>query len=659
LLLRASHQHDANAALEVALCYAYGIGTEASWPGSLEWLKKAASRDNAVGAMYLKRLKPELENVKMEKEDGKTYGLNALILAGYLHMYKLGKGYEDLALEFYETLRDAYPELYEKLHSIARYCCCKAPDSPLTEAHVGLAKNPRGVLNYLWDHFGEIPEDSEPDMTNIHGIMQAGITSYIGYLCKQIDTVDGEGTTLLHVLATCRHPRDDRSGKILRICNFLADNGCPLDVPDQSGETALSAALQARNYEVAEFLLGRGIQLEEPWNVLMRLAAAHDFKALELLLPIADNNVDGLDRTPRFQKLFIAVCYPYLPERRMKHGDDYLEVGRKTLSYLFRYALDHGVALGDCLQNCLRTLLWSGSNDLLLQVLQQLAKIDSSSVSEKINSSFLLHRSISCHQADIFRMLLDLGADPNQTDDNGAYPLSYSSVYITREPTFFYLLLEKGADLDAMADGGVDLLLMIIALEENGQATRHLLKKKPALLQAKPGRHQSSLLGYAIMMGCPGTVSAILDAGAKVTNLEFGALSMLDCAAGSSTRYSIETLKVLLAHEGTNSQTMDRLSRALCLACQSGNPAGIQFLLQSGADPNYVPTDSSKLLPPPIVGAWVRLRHQRKAKSTTPHQLAVEERDFQAVRQILKQHGLDESRFVLDDAAYENFQRTR
>jgi ankyrin repeat protein len=252
-------------------------------------------------------------------------------------------------------------------------------------------------------------------------------------------------------------------------------------------------------------------------------------------------------------------------------------------------------------------------------------------------------------------MLLDLGADPNQADDNGAYPLTYSSIYIAREPTFFYLLLEKGADLDAMADGGVDLLLMIIALEETGQGTKHLLKKKPALLHTRPGRtHQSSLLGYAIMMGSPGTVSAILDAGAKATNLEFGALSMLDCAAGSSTRHSIETLKVLLAHEATDSERVDRLSRALCLACQRGNPTGIQFLLQSGADPNYVPADSRKL-PPPIVGAWTRLRSQQKTKSTTPHQLAVEEREFQAVRQILKQHGLNESRFVLDDTAYEKF----
>jgi TPR repeat protein len=57
---RATRQGNAKAALELALCHRFGVGTLINWSECLVWINKAAYLGSEVGLIWLKRLQPDI-----------------------------------------------------------------------------------------------------------------------------------------------------------------------------------------------------------------------------------------------------------------------------------------------------------------------------------------------------------------------------------------------------------------------------------------------------------------------------------------------------------------------------------------------------------------------------------------------------------------------
>src|SRR5208282_2793154 len=73
-LYRAENENTPNAALELALCHCWGIGTPVDWKVGINWLEKAVSAGSEVALIYLKKLQPESRHVARTELNGHDSG---------------------------------------------------------------------------------------------------------------------------------------------------------------------------------------------------------------------------------------------------------------------------------------------------------------------------------------------------------------------------------------------------------------------------------------------------------------------------------------------------------------------------------------------------------------------------------------------------------
>jgi ankyrin repeat protein len=167
------------------------------------------------------------------------------------------------------------------------------------------------------------------------------------------------------------------------------------------------------------------------------------------------------------------------------------------------------------------------------------------------------------------------------------------------------------------------------------------LPRVNTLLEQQPDLHGSSAVSMAMYHGKPDIARALIDYGAP--------LDLFDaCCAGVEER-----VRELVPQLGPNAMSPDGFP-ALGLACFFGHEAIARYLLDEGADPNLVATNSFQVRPIHAATARrsepiVRLLLERGADPNTRQQhgytplMAAQQNNDTAIIELLLQHGADPS----------------
>lgn len=181
-----------------------------------------------------------------------------------------------------------------------------------------------------------------------------------------------------------------------------------------------------------------------------------------------------------------------------------------------------------------------------------------------------LHAAV--FDAELTRVLLDAGADPNATTSSGHTPI-FGALMRTGNDAVVQLLLRAGANVNTVrATGSRKVPPLRTALTSGNAATvRRLIAAGANVKLADP------LPGSGLKSGCTECVRPLLEKGAKLTSQ-----SVADAAAPGS----LEMVKMLVEAgapvNGQDSRGYTPLMRAALSYHQ--NPALIGYLLSKGAD---------------------------------------------------------------------------
>ncbi|HEY3134419.1 MAG TPA: ankyrin repeat domain-containing protein, partial [Blastocatellia bacterium] len=180
-----------------------------------------------------------------------------------------------------------------------------------------------------------------------------------------------------------------------------------------------------------------------------------------------------------------------------------------------------------------------------------------------------IHVALNGSTAEL-RKLLDAGMNANAKTAQGTSALMLAA----RDLEKVKLLIDRGADVDARSAAGVTPLMVAARYRGNVEVVRLLLKKEAKVIPDKSVevRNDASALFFAAAAGDVQTVSALLDAGAKVDQR----MTLLGQFSISPLNYTISL----------------------------GDPALIDYLISKGADPNEVDNDQISML------SWATIANQ-------------------------------------------------
>jgi hypothetical protein len=264
-----------------------------------------------------------------------------------------------------------------------------------------------------------------------------------------------------------------------------------------------------------------------------------------------------------------------------------------------------------------------------------------------INDKGLLTLSIIFNQPEIFRRLLDLGADVYRVAAGGTRrcdaPLNEAAQAFSRHPFYFNEMVARGANVTQLEDGGNSVLFHLIGFQNSSEAVASVLRENPALLDSlAPPNYHIPPLPFAAAFSAPETVEAIIEAGADITAIDKVGYTALDWAIASSRPEGINNLKLLLDHEkyAQDSAKETRLGKALSYACFNNNVKALSLLLDRGANPNYQARNGES----PLLSASLRFAIYQENKDPKMNRVAqIEGERLKAVYMKLVGHGLDKA----------------
>ena len=623
LVVRANVKNDATAALEVALCYGYGIGTKKDWLECVAWIGKAASKGSIAAAIYNKRL-----GISVEGD------------LRLLYRASLQRAREGLSLEFdtiVQLLRDMEPKSYRGYCHKVVSCYCFGTISInyyIAGSNIVIIED---LISSLWSHVRYSRHDPIPSTIS-------------QMLLDTPQMTDENGWTLFHHIAGCRHDfEEDEIDVIIEIARILSSYGCPYTSMNNKGMTPLLLAVEMRNLSLIDFLVAKVTVLTaKEVELLDHPVLMHDHEVLKKLLPLVKPKTDVSEDLPFTKLLFEAVSVP-ATERRLRHGEQYQRRGLRTLSLLLSYItrsqeipLHFGVEI-------LFRIIGSGSEDLFDYVLSRTLDINEALVDGRTT---LLEDSIALHQPEIFLLLLKHGANVNATNAalSGFRPIISAIANLDSGPFFFEELVKAGAVLTQLEESGLGVLHYLAMNREAGSPIRLVLSKHPELLTNSP----TNPLEMALAVGYPEGVVAFLEFGAIFTTTPAGRLPVHASAVQLSRPECLQNLELLLSYEAkvTDSEKNIRLGSTLAVACENGNLGAIAMLLEAGADPNF---HYNSL--PPLFVAWRRyLMYEQSSDTMMTPLCRFEERKLQYVIGLLKKYGLDEGQ-LYDGQTIEEYRR--
>ena len=180
------------------------------------------------------------------------------------------------------------------------------------------------------------------------------------------------------------------------------------------------------------------------------------------------------------------------------------------------------------------------------------------------------------HLVDV---LLDAGADVNAADDHGVTPLQRAAE--NASPAMVDRLLSAGADVDAAQASGLTALM--IAARTGDARVLRLLLTQGADVDAATRETRSTALMWAVAESHPGSVRALLAAGADPRASTAAGFTPLLFATRNG---DVEMARLLLEAGVDVDHTGIDGTHALPYAIIRGHDAFARFLLDRGADPN-------------------------------------------------------------------------
>jgi hypothetical protein len=641
-LYRATHHPNSRTALDLALCYGYGTGTNVSWPDCETWIRAAASLGNEAALVFFKRLNPKLEIIAGSGIFQNT-DLRELLVRYYRRMSEQKSpeaAVKEEVAEVVDLLLRSEPDFYEANHGSLFGCPCTRVD--------GVVGDRDTVLNQLWGHVKDTEQDYlHPDLAKL--VNDNAIIPH------------GNGRTLLHDFAACRHPHfpEDTTDTVRRIGELLLMNGCALDASfiDATGEnrTPLSLALESRNLSIVTLLSERQEYLDVSEEQIVKIAVRHDYQMLDLVF--SPNHSLPLPEKER-EKLLVALrCASHVPvaERKLRHGGDYIERGQKTMDILYQYNYKHRIMTGYSFRDLvLGGLVSSGGDDLVKHFFtNRILPLAADSLRPQILNRYLIN-SIQWGHRELFSLFLRLGADTNQICPNAMVETAWEAAALVIRHDYFYFdrLLVRGADWKKLGENG---MLMVLVMDPRGaDAIKRVLTKYPQLLQfdlpwswsEREKEHSVRILNLAVRLGFPATVTAVLEACAASTNLSNYHLPAIVYSTGQRPE-CLQNLDLLMSYNKQSSspeRIIFYLGYSLVLACKDGNIQAVKRLLELGADPNFLNSGNAVSLSP-IIAAIVRRRtFTERIDTKATAQCWFEEKKFNGVRRLLLDAGLAENR---------------
>eukprot|EP01105_Mastigella_eilhardi_P016870 TRINITY_DN3864_c0_g1_i1.p1 TRINITY_DN3864_c0_g1~~TRINITY_DN3864_c0_g1_i1.p1 ORF type:complete len:1337 (+),score=349.06 TRINITY_DN3864_c0_g1_i1:53-4063(+) len=429
---------------------------------------------------------------------------------------------------------------------------------------------------------GRYPSESVLDAqrrTPLHFAAMGGYVDCIEELVQKkvcdVDTADAEGRTALHFAAF--------SGNHEAV-EWLADAGAVVDARDSVGETPLFKAAFTGSFNCMQILIDHKADAKicdnKNHSTLHASAFSGDVECVELIKSTLDNSwlrvVDNEGRTP----FHYAVC-----------------------------SLETDVA----------ELLLEGEDD---EQCEQWANQPCK------NRQTPLHIAAHLGDIDMSSFLLSYAADPCAQDENGVTPLM-TAVSKGKKPCT-EMLLEKSSKCVNLIDANrrsalhwaafyghaecVSLLLkynvepdtpdkfqqtpiMLASFAGHTQVVQALLALSPPVDLARHSQTGSTALHYACMGGHAPIVHALVNAKAKVDDVDQQRRTPMHCAAHNGHPHLVG----MLLGAGADVNTRDRFRLTpLAYAAINGDALMVKRLLDEKADPSF--SDLSGVTP----AQWAR-----------------------------------------------------
>ena len=426
--------------------------------------------------------------------------------------------------------------------------------------------------------------------------------------------------------------------------NVLLSAGANPNIADANSETSLHyAAGNDCCTEVLHAIISHGADVnatdKSKTTALMLACERGDKDAISVLLNAgADPNLVDADGYTCLHDLASAGCTKEVFVAVINHGADVNVTNKNNITALMRACLEGNKDAIIMLLNagadpnitdedgnvCLH---YAAQNECCTEVLMAIIRHDVDvNATGKNNTTALM---LVCGRGDknAINVLLNAGADPNITDDNGNACFHYLYYAAQHDccTDVLQTIINHGADVNAInklnnttlmlacGKGNTDDINVLVNAGADTNISNvegntwlhhaaHGVCSKEVLqaiichgtdVNATNKCNQTSLM-LACKDGGKDFVNVLLDAGADPNIADANSETSLHYAAGNDC--CIEVYQEIISHGVDVNATAKNNVSALMLACEKGNKYAINVLLNAGADPNIADANSGTSL---------------------------------------------------------------
>ena len=449
------------------------------------------------------------------------------------------------------------------------------------------------TLQALIDHGAHIDAKRKDGTNALLRACSTGQSESVIFLLEagaNVKIVKPDGNTCLHaaVDGNCRKAALQK----------IIQSGVSVDAANNKGQTALISACYTASTDSVKFLLESAADpnISDPEGYTSLHAAVRGCCINETLLEIIKHKayLDAQNKTGQTALLLACLLGQHDSVTTLLKAGSITNIpdndGDRSL---------HTAVLGGCSKKIIKTIIRHGSDV-------------NATNKGKVTA---LMTACQASNANVIKVLLNAGADPNTVDANGYTCLHYAG---GSNQDVFQTIIDYGANVNARSKDNVTTLVLACQkgnadavnvllnagaepyIEGDGtwlhDAVRRGYNKEVLQAVINHGIHgvdvnatnnsYETALAVACLKGNEGAISVLLDVGANPNIADAGRATCLHKAV--DTGCSNEVLQSILDHGADINATNTYNRSALMIACQKGKVDAIIVLLNAGANPNIV-----------------------------------------------------------------------